>query len=137
MCSSAAIAREGWVEMIIDECGSRSTPSVVAFVDDRLLVGDCAKAQASLNPRDALFCIKRFLGRKIDDPEVVEERVPALCFAARAMDLESDSCKPNPRQPPAPSFKAMGGTTLRGPAVGIPLCAVDIRTPMHLAASNH
>jgi molecular chaperone DnaK len=57
--------------------GGRTTPSVVGFTKDgERLVGQIAKRQAVTNPKNTVFSIKRFMGRKM--PEVVEEtkRVP-------------------------------------------------------------
>src|SRR5215218_639121 len=60
--------------------GSRITPSVVA-VNPRSgerLVGTLAKRQAVTNPENTIFSVKRFMGRKFDDPIVQEaiKRVP-------------------------------------------------------------
>lgn len=52
--------------------GKRTTPSVVAFTKDgERLVGEAAKRQAVTNPRNTVFSIKRFMGRKYE--EVAEE----------------------------------------------------------------
>ncbi len=47
--------------------GARTTPSMVAFADERL-VGQAAKRQAVTNPANTLFAIKRLIGRPYDDP---------------------------------------------------------------------
>src|SRR5438270_12111477 len=52
------------------ECG-RTTPSVVAFKDDQLLVGVPARRQQVTNPQYTVFSLKPFMGRKWD--EVSEE----------------------------------------------------------------
>ncbi len=60
-------------EVIENEEGSRTTPSVVAYKDDgERLVGDPAKRQAITNPKKTVSSIKRFMGREYD--EVDEER---------------------------------------------------------------
>lgn len=52
--------------------GARTTPSVVAFGDNDILVGMPAKRQAVTNPKDTLFAIKRLIGRKYSDKGVKE-----------------------------------------------------------------
>ncbi len=59
-------------KVIVNEEGSRLTPSVVAFTkDNEILVGQVAKRQAITNPENTIFSIKRFMGRRFD--EVTEE----------------------------------------------------------------
>jgi len=73
--------------------GGRLFPSVVAVnpKTGERMVGQVAKRQAIVNPEHTMFSIKRFMGRKFDDPEVqrgymLGERVirPALVRVARA-----------------------------------------------------
>ncbi len=55
--------------------GSRLTPSVVGFAKaGERLVGQVAKRQAVTNPERTVFSIKRFMGRKLDDPAVARDR---------------------------------------------------------------
>src|SRR6266436_2445109 len=55
--------------------GSRVTPSVVAMnKNGERLVGEVAKRQAVTNPENTVFSIKRFMGRKYDDPEVDRDK---------------------------------------------------------------
>jgi molecular chaperone DnaK len=55
--------------------GARTTPSVVAFMDDgERLVGQPAKRQAVTNPSNTLFAIKRLIGRHYDDPVVEKDK---------------------------------------------------------------
>jgi molecular chaperone DnaK len=70
--SVVAVMEGGEPKIIINEEGSRLTPSVVAFTKDgEILVGQVAKRQAITNPENTIFSIKRFMGRKYD--EVTEE----------------------------------------------------------------
>src|SRR3982074_1486452 len=58
--------------VIVNQEGSRLTPSVVAFTKDgERLVGQVAKRQAVTNSENTIFSIKRFMGRKYD--EVADE----------------------------------------------------------------
>ena len=54
--------------------GARTTPSIVAFTDNERLVGQPAKRQAVTNPENTIFAVKRLIGRRIDDPEVVKDK---------------------------------------------------------------
>jgi molecular chaperone DnaK len=71
--------------------GSRTTPSMVAINprNNERLVGVLAKRQAVTNPENTIFSIKRFMGRKFDDPVVQEavKRVPYKVTAAPNGDV--------------------------------------------------
>ncbi|MFN3584741.1 molecular chaperone DnaK [Phenylobacterium sp.] len=55
--------------------GSRTTPSVVAFMEDgERLVGQPAKRQAVTNPTNTFFAIKRLIGRQFSDPTVEKDK---------------------------------------------------------------
>jgi molecular chaperone DnaK len=55
--------------------GARTTPSVVAFLEDgERLVGQPAKRQAVTNPTNTLFAIKRLIGRNASDPVVEKDK---------------------------------------------------------------
>jgi molecular chaperone DnaK len=55
--------------------GARTTPSVVAILDDgERLVGQPAKRQAVTNPANTFFAIKRLIGRSFDDPGVAKDK---------------------------------------------------------------
>jgi len=75
--SVVAIMEGSEPAVIANEEGSRLTPSVVAFTDkgDRL-VGLPAKRQAVTNPRNTVFSIKRFMGRRHHEVGTEEKTVP-------------------------------------------------------------
>ncbi len=54
--------------------GARTTPSIVAFTDDEILVGQPAKRQAVTNPENTIFGIKRLIGRRFDDPDLAKDK---------------------------------------------------------------
>jgi molecular chaperone DnaK (HSP70) len=46
--------------------GNRTTPSYVAFASEERLIGDAAKNQAAMNPRNTVFDAKRLIGRRYE-----------------------------------------------------------------------
>src|SRR5712672_3469607 len=70
--SVTAIMEGGEPTVLENAEGSRLTPSVVATnpKTGERLVGQIARRQAITNPENTIFSIKRFMGRKYDDPEV-------------------------------------------------------------------
>ncbi len=75
--SCVAIMEGNEPTVIANEEGKRTTPSVVAFLDDgERKVGDPAKRQAIINPKRTIFSIKRFMGRTYDEVQEEIKRVP-------------------------------------------------------------
>ena len=68
--SCVGIYKNGWVEIIPNNQGNRITPSYVAFTQDGRLIGEAAKNQATINPSQTLFDVKRHIGRRFKDPTV-------------------------------------------------------------------
>src|SRR6266508_1840539 len=84
--SVMAVMEAGEPVVLENAEGSRLTPSVVASnaKTAERYVGQIAKRQAITNPENTIFSIKRFMGRKYDDPEVrhAMERLPYQIKAA-------------------------------------------------------
>ncbi|HXH09826.1 MAG TPA: molecular chaperone DnaK [Alphaproteobacteria bacterium] len=75
--SVVAIMEGGEPKVIINEEGSRLTPSVVAFTKEgEVLVGQVAKRQAIINPENTIYSIKRFMGRRWEEVQEEIKRVP-------------------------------------------------------------
>jgi heat shock protein 5 len=68
--SCVGIFKNGGVEIIPNEQGSRITPSVVGYTDEERLIGEAAKNLATVNPEQTFYDIKRLIGRKFEDKEV-------------------------------------------------------------------
>jgi molecular chaperone DnaK len=64
--SVVAVMEGGQPAVLVNQEGSRITPSIVAFTKEgERLVGQVAKRQAVTNPENTVFSIKRFMGRKL------------------------------------------------------------------------
>lgn len=75
--SVVAVMEAGEPKVIVNEEGSRITPSVVAFTKEKeILVGQVAKRQAITNPENTIFSIKRFMGRNYDEVNEEMKMVP-------------------------------------------------------------
>src|SRR4030088_2494754 len=74
--NSCVAVMEGGEPVVIPNAeGARTTPSILAMnKSGERLVGEVAKRQAVTNPENTVYSIKRFMGRKYDDPEVDRDR---------------------------------------------------------------
>ena len=74
--NSCVAIMDGKTPKVIENAeGARTTPSVVAILDDgERLVGQPAKRQAVTNPSNTLFAIKRLIGRQYSDPTVEKDK---------------------------------------------------------------
>ena len=67
--SCVAVVEGGEPKVIINEEGARTTPSIVAFSGEDVLVGGSAKRQAVANPENTVYSNKRLMGRRFEEIE--------------------------------------------------------------------
>src|SRR6476659_1142750 len=82
--NSVVAVMEGKEAKVIPNAeGNRLTPSVVAFTDKGdVLVGEPARRQAVTNPKNTVFSIKRFMGRRHSEVASEEKMVPYTIVGA-------------------------------------------------------
>jgi molecular chaperone DnaK len=71
--SCVAIVENGIPKVIENSEGARTTPSVVAYANDEILVGASAKRQAVTNPKNTIYAAKRLIGRKFTEDAVQKD----------------------------------------------------------------
>jgi len=72
--SCVAIMENGKPKVIENAEGTRTTPSIIAYMEDgEVLVGAPAKRQAVTNPKNTLYGVKRLIGRRFDEPMVQKD----------------------------------------------------------------
>lgn len=74
--SCVSVIEGGEPVVIPNSEGMRTTPSVVAFKDNEVLVGVSAKRQAVTNPKNTIFSAKRFIGHRLNEVQEEIKRVP-------------------------------------------------------------
>ncbi len=71
--SCVAIIESGTSKVIENSEGARTTPSIVAYANDEILVGASAKRQAVTNPKNTIYAAKRLIGRKFSEKAVQKD----------------------------------------------------------------
>merc|ERR1712054_17719 len=73
--SCVGVYKNGKVEIIANDQGNRITPSYVAWTEEgERMIGDAAKNQATINPENTVFDVKRPIGRKFNDKSVQADK---------------------------------------------------------------
>jgi len=78
--SAVAYLLGGKSQIIVNAEGQRTTPSIVYIKGDELLVGDLAKRKAILEPKNVVYEVKRFIGRKFSE---VKEEIKTVPFEVK------------------------------------------------------
>jgi molecular chaperone DnaK len=108
--NSCMAVMEGGEPVVLENSeGKRTTPSVVAFTKTgERVVGDAAKRQAVTNPRNTIYSIKRFMGRKFDEIQEEIKRVPYKVVKAANGDAAVEvDVEGKPKQFSPPEISAM------------------------------
>ena len=71
--SCVAVIENGVTKIIENSEGARTTPSIVAYANDEILVGASAKRQAVTNPKNTIYASKRLIGRKFKERAVQKD----------------------------------------------------------------
>jgi molecular chaperone DnaK len=71
--SCVAIVENGTTKVIENSEGARTTPSIVAYTSEEVLVGATAKRQAITNPKNTIYAAKRLIGRKFKEDAVQKD----------------------------------------------------------------
>jgi len=71
--SCVAIVENGTTKIIENSEGARTTPSIVAYTADEILVGATAKRQSVTNPKNTVYAAKRLIGRKFKEQAVQKD----------------------------------------------------------------
>lgn len=71
--SCVAVIENGTPKVIENSEGARTTPSIVAYTTEEILVGASAKRQAVTNPKNTIYAAKRLIGRKFKESAVQKD----------------------------------------------------------------
>jgi molecular chaperone DnaK len=83
--SCVAIIESGKSKVIENSEGARTTPSIVAYTSDEILVGATAKRQAVTNPKNTIYASKRLIGRKFKE-DAVQKDISLMPYEIIAAD---------------------------------------------------
>jgi molecular chaperone DnaK len=78
--SCVAVVENGTPRVIENSEGARTTPSIVAYTNEEILVGATAKRQAVTNPKNTLYAVKRLIGRKFKE-DAVQKDIDLMPFS--------------------------------------------------------
>ena len=112
--SCVAVLENGVAKVIENSEGARTTPSIIAYTKDEILVGATAKRQAVTNPKNTIYASKRLIGRKFDEAAVQKDidLMPYSIIKAENGDawIEANDQKLAPQQVSAEVLRKMKKT---------------------------
>lgn len=137
--SVVAVMEGGDPAVIPNAEGNRTTPSVVAFTKNgERLVGQTAKRQATINPENTLFSLKRFIGRNYEETDSEREMVPFQVTKGPHNDVRVVSSQTNKEYTPQ-EISAMVLQKLKADAeayLGEPVTQAVITVPAYFNDSQ-
>ncbi|KAG5508092.1 hypothetical protein GH5_07151 [Leishmania sp. Ghana 2012 LV757] len=77
--STVAITRCGGVDIVTNEVSKRETTTIVSFLDDERFIGEQGLDRYVRNAQNTVFLLKRFIGMRMDDPQLTVERKYLTC----------------------------------------------------------
>lgn len=77
--STVAITRYGGVDIVTNEVSKRETTTIVSFLDEERFIGEQGLDRYVRNAQNTVFLIKRFIGMRMDDPQLEIERRYLTC----------------------------------------------------------
>ena len=112
--SCVAILENGVAKVIENSEGARTTPSIIAYTKDEILVGATAKRQAVTNPKNTIYASKRLIGRKFDE-QAVQKDIGLMPYSIIKADngdawIEANGEKLAPQQVSAEVLRKMKKT---------------------------
>ena len=129
--SCVAVIENGIPKIIENSEGARTTPSIVAYADDEILVGASAKRQSVTNPKNTIYAAKRLIGRKFTE-QAVQKDIDLMPYKIVKADngdawIESNGQKLAPPQISAEVLRKMKktaedylGTTVTQAVITVP-----------------
>jgi len=112
--SCVAILENGVAKVIENSEGARTTPSIIAYTKDEILVGATAKRQAVTNPKNTIYAAKRLIGRKFEE-QAVQKDIDLMPYKIVKADngdawIEANDQKLAPQQVSAEVLRKMKKT---------------------------
>jgi molecular chaperone DnaK len=136
--SCVAVIENGIPKIIENSEGARTTPSIVAYSNDEILVGASAKRQSVTNPKNTIYAAKRLIGRKFTE-QAVQKDIDLMPYKIVKADngdawVESNGQKLAPPQISAEVLRKMKKTA--EDYLGAPVTQAVITVPAYFNDSQ-